>query len=159
MIQNEIISSELKKKAEKILSNYPQKRAALLPILRLIQETHGFISESAEQEVAQFLEIPIVDVKEVMTFYTLFLSKPCAKHQLNVCRTLTCSLMGSEKIIHYLKERLGIKVGEKTPDNKFGLETVECLGACEIAPMMIVNQEYVGPLTVEKIDEILRKAD
>ena len=159
MMQNEIINSELKAKTTKILSNYPQKRAALLPILRLIQETYGFISEAAEQEAAQFLEIPVVDVKEVMTFYTLFQSKPCAKNQLNVCRTLTCSLLGSEKIVHYLKERLGIKVGEQTPDGKFGLDTVECLGACEIAPMMTVNQDYVGPLTIEKIDEILKRAN
>ena len=159
MIQNEILNSEIKSKAEKILANYPQKRAALLPILRLVQETHGFISEAAEQEIAEFLEIPVVDVKEVMTFYTLFHSKPCAKNQLNICRTLTCSLLGSEKIVHYLKERLGIQIGEQTPDGKFSLETVECLGACEIAPMMTANQEYVGPLTIEKIDEILKKTN
>jgi len=157
-VENEVLTSDVKKRAEKILANYPQKRAALLPILRLIQEAYGFISPAAEQEAAEFLEIPVVDVKEVMTFYTLFHSKPCAKNQLNVCRTLTCSLMGSDKIVHYLKERLGIKVGEQTPDGKFGLETVECLGACEIAPMMIVNQDYVGPLTIEKIDDILKKA-
>lgn len=154
-----IFNSDLKKKAEKILNNYPQKRAALLPILRLIQETYGFISEAAEQEAAEFLEIPVVDVKEVMTFYTLFYLKPCAKNQLSVCRTLTCSLLGSDKIVHYLKERLGIDVGQQTPDGKFGLETVECLGACEIAPMMMAGKEYIGPLTIEKIDEILRNAE
>lgn len=159
MIQNEILNSELKKKAEKILSNYPQKRAAMLPVLRLVQETYGFISQAAEQEVAAFLEVPVVDVKEVMTFYTLFHSKPCAKNQISVCKTLTCSLLGSDKIVHYLKERLGIDVGQKTPDGKFGLETVECLGACEIAPMMMVNKDYVGPLTVEKIDEVLKNAE
>lgn len=157
--ENQIFTADFRKKAEKILANYPEKRAALLPILRLIQETHGFITEAAEQETAVFLGIPVVDVKEVMTFYTLFYSKPCAKTQLNVCRTLTCSLMGYDKIIHYLKERLGIDVGRQTPDGRFGLETVECLGACEMAPMMMVNKEYVGPLTIEKIDEILRKVE
>ena len=153
-----MFTPELKSKAEKIVSNYDQKRAALLPILHLIQETYGFISEQAEQETAEFFQIPLADIREVMTFYTLFRSKPCAKHQFNVCRTLSCSLLGSEAIIEHLKSKLGIQVGEQTPDGRFGLETVECLGACEMAPMMQKNKEYIGPLTVERIDQILNEA-
>ena len=155
MIREHVLTSELKIKADKIIANYEQKRAALLPILHLIQDTYGHVMPEAEQEIADFLQIPLVDVREVMTFYTLFHSKPCAKYQFNVCRTLTCSLLGGGEITEHLKHKLGIDIGEQTADRKFGLNAVECLGACEIAPMMQMNKDYTGPLTKEKVDQIL----
>ena len=158
-MQTKIFDSDLKAKAEQIVANYEQKRAALLPVLHLVQEAHGFISAQAEREAADFFGIPLADMKEVMTFYTLFRSRPCAKHQFNVCRTLSCSLLGSGEILEHLKRKLGIGVGEQTEDGKFALNVVECLGACEMAPMMQVNGEYVGALTAGKINEILRNAD
>ncbi len=154
----ETLSTDLKQKFDQIAAQYEQKRAAVLPILHLIQNTYGFISEQAELEVADYLQIPAVDLREIVTFYTLFRSKPCAKHQFNVCRTLSCTMMGGREISAYLQEKLGIKVGEVTPDGKFGLNEVECLGACEMAPMAELNHKFIGPLTKEKIDQILKEA-
>ncbi len=155
MKTNQVFTTELKSEAEKIISRYEQKRAALLPVLHLVQNTRGCISEDAEREAAELFGIPIVDIREIMTFYTLYRSKPCAKYQLNVCRTLSCFLAGGEEILGHLRQKLGISVGEQTKDGMFELHEVECLGACEIAPMMQLNHEYVGPLTKEKADQIL----
>ena len=155
-MQNEILTPEIKAKADKIIAHYEQRRAALLPVLHLVQDTYGFISEKAEIEVAAYFAIPPVDIKEVITFYTLYHSKPCAQYEFNVCRTLSCTLRGQEEVIAHLKDKLGIKVGERTADGKFGLNEVECLGACEMAPMMQLGREYIGPLTKEKIDQILK---
>lgn len=153
----QILTPGLISKAEKIKTSYERERSALLPILHLIQSEHGYISEKAEAEVAEYLQIPIVDIREVITFYSLYKSKPCAKNEINICRTLTCVIRGADGIAEHLKEKLGVKVGEQTKDGKFELNQVECLGACEIAPMAQVNGEYIGPLTKEKINQILEK--
>ena len=124
----------------------------------MLQEHHGHISLETELAVAEYLQIPPIDVREVMTFYTLFYDKPKAKLRFNVCRTLTCDLLGANGIIRYLEERLGVKEGEMAQDKSCSLAAVECLGACEIAPMMQLNdEEFIGNLTKEKIDEILKK--
>lgn len=154
---SDILVGELKWKADKIVSNYEVRRAAILPVLHLIQNTHGFISEKAELEVAEYIGIPPVDVKEVITFYTLYHSKPCAKQEFNVCRTLSCSLAGQEKIVSHLKSKLGINVGEKTSDGRYGLNEVECLGACELAPTMQLGKDFIGNLTIEKIDKLINQ--
>ena len=96
-----------------------------------------------------------MQVREVVSFYTLFQTEPKGKHLLRVCRTLSCYLSGQEEILEYLKGRLGIEVGKTTPDQKCSLTTVECLGACELAPMMQMNEKYVGPLNKQMIDQIL----
>ena len=150
-----IFTPEFKKRADLICSNYPVKRAALLPVLRLIQEEQGFISSEAELETAVYFQIPPADVREVMSFYTLFYSKPRGKCHIQMCRTFSCDLAGARELIRYAEEKLGIKSGEVTPDGKFSFETAECLGACEIAPMACVGKEYVGPLTKEKLDQII----
>ncbi len=155
-IMNKIFTSEIKQKADAILANYETKRASILEILRLLMEHYGHITLEAEEAVAGYLEIPAIDVREVMTFYSLFYNRPKAKTRFHLCRTLTCALTGGDAILRCLEEKLGIKAGGQTPDGKFSLHTVECLGACEIAPMMQVNDsEYVGPLTQEKVDKIL----
>ena len=151
----EIVTPDLKSKAEEIISRYEKKRAAILPLLRLYQEKHGYISEDVEREVAALLEIPLVDVREVTSFYSLFYRKPVGKVCLRVCQTLACSLQGSRQLLEHFESKLGIKAGETTPDGKFFLEEVECLGACEIAPMMQVGDQYIGPLNLESIDSIL----
>ncbi|OGW84732.1 MAG: hypothetical protein A3C35_00445 [Omnitrophica bacterium RIFCSPHIGHO2_02_FULL_46_11] len=150
-----IFTPELKKRADQISANYPVQRAAALPVMRLIQETYGAISGEAELEIAEYFQIPPADVRELMTFYTLFYSKPKGKCHIQVCRTLSCNLLGAQKLIKYLEEKLKIKVGETTSDGQFSLDQVECLGACEIAPMAQVNKDYLGPLTKEKLDQIL----
>ncbi len=154
-----IFTTELKKKADEITARYETKRAALLEILRLLMDHYGHLTVEIEEAVAKYLALPAIDVHEVVTFYTLYSTKPKAKHRFCVCRTLSCSLKGAPEMIQYLEEKLGIKAGETTPDGAFSIEAVECLGACEMAPMMQVNdREFVGPLSKEKIDEMLKKA-
>jgi NADH-quinone oxidoreductase E subunit len=157
---DKIFDSVLKQKADAIIEKYETKRAAILEVLRLLQEHYGFINLDAEEAVSQYLDIPPVDVHEVATFYSLFYREPKAKTRFHVCRTLSCSLLGGKEILNYLEQKLGIKPGEKTPDGKFFLETAECLGACEMAPMMQLNDsEYIGPLTKQKIDALIKKSE
>lgn len=153
---NKYITPEVKKKADAIVAKYEQSRAALLEILHLVMEVHGHITLEAEEEVAQYIGIPAIQVREVITFYTLYYTKPRAQMRLNVCRTLACTLQGGDELIRYCEKKLGVKPGHTTKDGKFGFQTVECLGACEIAPMMQVNDHhYIGNLTKEKIDAVI----
>ncbi|MBI1977252.1 MAG: NAD(P)H-dependent oxidoreductase subunit E [Candidatus Omnitrophica bacterium] len=152
-----IFTPEFTKRADQICANYPVKRAAVLPVMRLIQEEHGAISPDAELEIADYFRIPPADVKELMTFYTLFYSKPKGRCHIQICRTLSCSLRGAGDLIQYLEDKLGIRSGETTEDGQFSLDQVECLGACEIAPMAKINQDYIGPLTKEKLAQFLAK--
>ena len=145
-----------KTKADEIVATYETKQAALLPILHLAQEQNGYISSEVEEAVAAYLELPIVKVREVTSFYTLYEKKPCGKIPVRVCRNLSCSILGGKEILEYVKQKLGIDVGESTSDGRFRLDSVECLCACEIAPMMQVGEEYHGPLTKEKIDRVLK---
>lgn len=147
--------SELKSEADKIVSRYVQRRASILPLLRLFQDRYGYISEEIEKETAEYLGIPLIDVREVVTFYTLLHQKPVGKTCISVCRTLACALKGSQKILEKFESKLGIKAGETTPDGNFTLEEVECLGACELAPMIQAGDTYVGPVSEDSIDAIL----
>ena len=134
---------------------YPNKRAALLPVLDLAQRSFGYISPEVEECVAGLFDLSPAHVHEVVTFYTLFFTRPVGRHILSVCRTLSCHLLGAPDVMAYLKERLGIEVGETTKDGKVTLLAVECLCACEMAPMMQVDDRYEGHLTRERIDRIL----
>ena len=150
-------SSQAEKQIKEIISRYPEKRAAILPILHIVQKEFGYISVEAERLVAQILGIKPLEVREVVTFYTMFHLKPVGKYHIQICRNISCSLLGSQKLIDYISEKLGIKVGETTPDKKFTLSVVECLGACEHAPCMRINTEYYGHLDEKKIDLILER--
>ncbi len=155
---NKFFSGEILKKADEIAARYETKRAATLEVLRLLMERHGHITPEMEEAAAEYLGVPPIEVREVVSFYTLYHENPKAKTRFCVCRTLSCSLKGAEEVIGHIEKRLGIKPGETTPDGKFSLETVECLGACESAPSMQLNDDqYVGELTAEKVDEIIRK--
>jgi NADH-quinone oxidoreductase subunit E len=134
---------------------YPHRQAALLPALRMAQETFGWVSLEVERYVAGLFDMSPAHVHEVVTFYTLFFQRPVGRHVVSVCHNLSCTLRGAEDAIAYLQERLGITPGQTTPDGGVTLLRVECLCACEIAPMMQVDDEYVGPLTRETIDRVL----
>jgi len=149
-------SAQTKKKIEEIISRYPKKEAALFPILHLTQQEFGFISAEEEKLVANLLGIKPIKVREVTTFYTMLKRKPSGKYHVQVCSNLTCSMLGGEKLLAYLEAKLGISPGETTPDKKFTLSAVECLGACEQAPCLMINFDYYGNLNREKIDEILK---
>jgi NADH-quinone oxidoreductase subunit E len=134
---------------------YPEKRGALLPVLRLAQETFGYVSLEVEEYVAGLFDLSAAHVHEVVTFYTLFFQQPPGRHVVSVCHNLSCHLMGSKSIVEHLTQRLGVEVGETTGDGRVTLLTVECLCACEQAPMMQVDDRYEGLLTPEKVDRIL----
>jgi len=134
---------------------YPDKRGALLPVLHLAQDTFGHISLEVEAYVAGLFELSPAHVHEVVTFYTLYFQQPKGRHVVAVCHNLSCHLLGAKGIIEHLTQKLGIEVGETTPDGRVTLLSVECLCACEMAPMMQVDDRYEGHLTPEKMDGIL----
>ncbi len=148
-------SAKTRKKIDEIVARYPQKEAAILPLLHITQQEFGFISPDSEKLVAEILGIKPIRVREVVTFYTMLEREPIGKYHIQVCSNLSCTLLGSEKLIDYLKGKLEIKPGETTKDKKFTLSLVECLGACEQAPCMMVNFDYYGNLDKKKIDKIL----
>ncbi len=139
----------------RLQSLYPERRGALLPVLHLAQDTFGYISLEVEEYVAALFDLTPAHVHEVVTFYTMFFREPKGRHVVSVCHNLSCHLMGAKTIIDHLKQRLGIEVGETTPDGRVTLLSVECLCACEQAPMMQVDDRYEGLLTSEKVDRIL----
>ena len=134
---------------------YPDKRAALLPVLQLVQDTFGYISLEAEEYVAGLFDLPPAHVHEVVTFYTLFFQEPKGRHVVSVCHNLTCHLEGAPTVLAHLRMRLGVDVGATTADGRVTLLAVECLCACEMAPMLQVDDRYEGNLTLAKIDRIL----
>ena len=143
---------------QKIIKRYPEGRqkSALLPVLHLAQaEFGGWLSPETMDYVASILNLKPIEVYEVASFYTMYNLRPVGKCLLEVCRTGPCMLRGSDDIIEYLEEKLGIKDGETTSDGMFTLKTVECLASCGTAPMMQVGQHYMEDLTCEKLDGIL----
>jgi len=145
----------LRRRIDEVAARYPKKGAALLPVLHLVQRETGCLSEEEEVFVARALGLKPMKVREVVTFYTMFLRRPVGKYHLQVCSNLSCSLLGSGPLLEYLQRKLGVGAGETTADGRFTLSTVECLGACEQAPCLMVNFDYYGQLDREKIDTIL----
>lgn len=139
------------------ISHYPEGRqkSAILPILHLVQEEYGWLSEPVMNKVADVLSIRPVEVYEVATFYTMYNLQPVGKYKLEFCRTSCCCLRGAENIMDYTLNKLGVKEGEITPDGLFSVIGVECLGACGYAPMMQVGDDYIEHLTPESIDEFI----
>lgn len=134
---------------------YPDPRGALLPVLHMAQETFGHISLEVEEYVAGLFRLSPAHVHEVVTFYTLFFQRPKGRHVISVCHNLSCHLAGAPKILAHLRQKLGIDVGETTGDGRFTLLAVECLCACEHAPMMQVDDRYELDLTPERVDRIV----
>jgi NADH-quinone oxidoreductase E subunit len=134
---------------------YPDKRGALLPVLHLAQDAFGYISLEVEERVAALFGLTAAHVHEVVTFYTLYFQQPKGRHVVSVCHNLSCHLLGAKTIVDHLTQRLGVEVGATTPDGRVTLQSVECLCACEQAPMMQVDDRYLGNLTPAKVDLIL----
>jgi NADH-quinone oxidoreductase subunit E len=151
------LSAESLKRVEELVRRYPKKEAALLPVLHIVQREKGFISPDAERWVAAKLGIPPLQVREVLSFYTLLRREPAGKYVIQVCRNISCFLAGSEDIVKYLEARLGVRAGETTADGKYTLETVECLGNCDHAPCLMINDDDYGPVTREAVDGILKR--
>ena len=150
------LSAEDEKKFSEILSRYPNKMAACIPVLHLCQDANeGWVSEDVIAFVAERLELSTAHVQGVATFYHLFNREKPGKHQVWVCRTLSCALRGGEGVLKHCEKRLGIHAGETTRDGKITLRTAECLASCGTAPMMQVDKTYYENLTTEEVDKIL----
>ncbi len=152
-------SSELLAKFDEIKSRYPEgkQKSALLPLLHLVQAEFLWVPTSAMDQVAAYLNIQPIEVYEVATFYTMYFLKPQGKYALEVCRTGPCCLVGAEKILSHLEDKLGIKEGEVTADGLFSFRGVECLAACGFGPVLQISPEYTfyENLTTESVDKLI----
>jgi NADH-quinone oxidoreductase subunit E len=148
-------SPETYKKFEETVARYPRKEAALLPVLCLAQKEFGHLGQEAIEYVAQLMGQSPARVYGVVSFYTMLNTKPIGRYHIQVCRTLPCALRGAEKLTSFLRQTLGIEVGQTTEDGRFTLSEVECLASCGTAPMIQVNDDYYENLTDDKVTEIL----
>jgi NADH-quinone oxidoreductase subunit E len=149
------VEAELRERMEAIATQFPQRLSALIPVLYLVQQQYGHVTREGMELAAEVLGTTPAYVDSVASFYTMLYRQPVGKYVLQVCRTLPCALMGAEETVAYLQERLGIKPGETTKDRLFTLETVECLAACHVAPLMMVNELYKVRLDRAKLDAII----
>ena len=153
-------SDKALQEVSRIISFYPdgKQKSAVIPVLHLAQqEFGGWLSVETMDYVASILQMDPIEVYEVATFYSMYNLKPVGKYMFEVCQTGPCMLNGSDDIIKYIGEKLGIKPGENTADGLFTLKTVECLGACGYAPMMQLGKNYREHLTKEKVDAIIEE--
>ena len=150
-----MIFDKYKDQVEDILSRYPVKRSALLPLCYIAQTEEGYVSEAAMREIAKILGLTPPQVYETVTFYTMFNLKPIGRFHLQVCRSLMCALVGSDDLVGWIHKRLGIYPGQTTADKVFTLSTVECLASCGTGPMMQVNDDYYEQLNEKKVGQIL----
>ena len=148
-------SQETLEEFNEILKRYPTKMAASLPALYLAQRDFGFITDEMIEYIAGLIAVTPAELYNVVSFYSMFYRKEMGNYVIQVCHTLTCSLLSAAGVINHLEDKLGISPGETTPDKKFSLVKVECLGACGTAPVMRINDDYYENLTSEKIDEII----
>ena len=142
---------------EAIIARYPSKRAAIMPVLWLAQEKFGWLSVEAQQYVADLMGFPLAWVSGVASFYTMYYKKPVGRHHVQVCTNVSCLLRGADEIVDCIAERLGIGLGETTPDKRFTLDEVECLGSCGTAPMMQVNDDYHENLDTRSTLELIER--
>src|SRR4030081_281998 len=148
-------SAKVEAEIDRHLAKYPVVRSALLPLMFIVQRERGYLDAPGVSYLAGRLNLRITDIWEVATFYSMIHIKPIGKYHIQVCKTLSCKLLGAEKITRKCADKLGIKPGETTADGRFSLSEVECLGSCGTAPMFQVNFDYHENLTPEKVDQLL----
>jgi NADH-quinone oxidoreductase subunit E len=150
-----MLSEQAKQQIGSLRALYPQRQSALLPALYVAQGELGYVPDEALDEVAQLLDLPPVEVGSVASFYTMFHRQPVGKNIISLCTNLSCHLLGADTLAGYLSKKLGIGNGETTPDGKITLEYVECIGACDFAPALLVNGALHKNMTIEKVDKLL----
>ena len=148
---------DIKKQLDDILSQYQGDSSDLIPILQEAQERFGYLPEEVMTGIAKFLRLPASNVYGVSTFYAQFKFVPMGKRVVQVCRGTACHVRGADKILQEFERKLGIKPGETTEDREYTLETVACVGACALAPTMMVNREVQGKMTTTRVREMLEK--
>ncbi len=146
-----------RERIEQIAAHYPpeRRRSAIIPTLHIVQEQQGYVSANAMREVANVIGCTPADVEDVVSYYSMFYTKPVGKYVLQVCRTLSCALTGAERVSEAIAKKLGIKVGETDPTGTFTLVEVECLGACDRGPVVLVNNHWHELATPESVGELL----
>lgn len=142
-------------KMEEILNKYKKDKDNLIQILNDVQVAYGYIPKHAQLAISEYLDMPMADIYGVITFYARFTLKPKGKYNVAVCLGTACFVKGSEKVLEKVKEKLGIDVGETTPDGKFSIEATRCIGACGLAPVFTVNDEVYGKATPEMVEKVL----
>lgn len=153
------VEKKITKEMEEILKKYPKQKDSLIGILNEVQEKYGYIPKITQEEISKYLEIPMAEIYGVITFYSRFTTSPKGKYNIAVCLGTACFVKGSQKILDRLKERLKISGGETTPDGKFSIDEVRCVGACGLAPVFMINNEVYGKATVKMLDEVLDKLE
>jgi NADH-quinone oxidoreductase subunit E len=153
------LSAHVRKEIDHWVGKFPEgkQRSALIGSLQAAQhENNGFLTEELMTAVSEYLDVPVIQVYEVATFYSMFETEPVGRHSISVCTNISCMLCGSKKIVDHIEKKLGIKTGESTPDGRIFLkQEEECLAACDGGPMMMVDHVYYENLTPEKVDGIL----
>jgi NADH-quinone oxidoreductase subunit E len=147
---------ELKGKVEKILQKYQHDKSALVDILHDIQTENGYLQREVLEETSHSLGVPLSRVYSVATFFKAFSLKPRGRHLINVCLGTACHVRGADKVLEQMEQELGIKTGENTDDLRFTLETVNCVGACALGPMVIIGEDYHGEMTPDKVSSVLK---
>jgi len=142
---------------EKMKERYPEgfESSLVLPCLRRIQEDRGYVAEEDIVTLVDYLKVPRIQVEEVLSYYTMLRREPIGRVHLQACRNIACSMRGAEGVIGYLSTKLGIRPGETTPDGRFTLSAVECLGSCGTAPVVMVNEAYHENMSAEKLDRLI----
>ncbi|MHB1022967.1 MAG: NADH-quinone oxidoreductase subunit NuoE family protein [Acidobacteriaceae bacterium] len=154
-VANTIFSPELAARFDKLVTIYPVRRSALIPMLLYAQDEVGYISDAVVAEIAQRIGITELDVRGVLSYYSMLRTKPAGKYNVQVCTNISCMLRDGYGILDHCKKRLGIGHKETTPDGLFSLEEVECIGVCSWAPALQVNYDFYDELTPEKVDQVL----
>jgi len=151
------LSDETLRRIEEVIARYPVKQSALLPALWLAQKEQGFCGLEAQEQIAAKIGVSPAFVAGVVSFYTMYHTKPVGRHVIDVCTTVSCWLRGSDDLVKHIEKRLGIQVGETTADGSVTLRTVECLGSCGTAPMCQVGDDYHENLTPQAMDALLER--
>jgi NADH-quinone oxidoreductase subunit E len=153
-----MITEATRERFAREVAKYPadQKQSAVMACLSIVQQELGFVSPESEAEIAEYLGMPTIAVHEVTTFYNMYNQQPVGKYKLNVCTNLPCQLRNGQKALHHLEQKLGVVMGETTPDGLFTLQQCECLGACADAPVMLVNDRTMCSfMENEKLDQLI----
>jgi NADH-quinone oxidoreductase subunit E len=150
------VRPETDRRIDELLARFPMKGSVLLPALYLVQEDKGHVSDESMEYVASKIGVSPAFVAGVVSFYTMFHRAPVGRHHIQICRTLPCALRGADDLMAHVRKRLGMKDGETRADGKFSLTSVECLGACDRAPFLQINEREFGPVDAAKMDEILK---
>ena len=148
-------SAEVEAEIDRHLAKYPVTRSAILPLMFIVQRERGYLDPPGVSYLAKRLHLRITDIWEVATFYSMIHIEPIGKYHIQICKTLSCKIMGEPKITDHICKRLGIKPSETTADGRFTVSLVECLGSCGTAPMFQIGFDYHENLTTEKVDQIL----